>query len=93
MMKKTLFLLLIILGALKEINAQRINYMNTFSVMKDYITASIKMTENHPDGIVAKNVKSYYGKNASNIEYYTFVYDFSTKESYYCILDTASLIF
>ena len=93
MMKKTLFLLLIILGALKEINAQRINYFNTFSVMKDYITASIKMSENHPDGIVAKNVKSYYGKNASEIEYYTFVYDFSTKESYYCILDTASLIF
>lgn len=93
-MKKTLFLLLILLGVLKVNNAQqRISYMETFSVMKDYIAASVKMTKNHPNGIVAKNVKSYYGNNALEIEYYTFVFDFSTKESYYCVLDTASSIF
>ena len=92
-MKKTTILLLIIITTFKMVNAQGINYKDTFKTMKDFIIASKKMMDNHTDGIIAKNVKVYYGKDVSETEYYTFVYDFSTKSPYYCVLDTSLLDF
>lgn len=88
-MKKSLMLLLIVLGTLNTANAQRLNFGKTIKVMKDYIGASAEMMENHPSSIIAKNVHVFYGNNLSETEYYTFVYDFSTKNPYYCVLDTA----
>lgn len=92
-MKKNMILLLIIISTLKVVNAQSIPYKDTFKTIKDFMSASTKMMENHSDGIIAKNVKVYYGKDVSEIEYYTFVYDFSTKSPYYCVLDTSLLDF
>lgn len=89
MMKKHLILLLVLICAIVEVQAQHIDYVTTFKVMKDYMIASSEMIKNHPDGIVAKNVKVYYGQNASEIEYYSFVYNSSAKVPYYCVLDTA----
>lgn len=88
-MKKSLMLLLIVLGTLNTANAQRLNYGETIKVMKDYIGASAEMMKNHPSSIIAKNVHVFYGNNLSETECYTFVYDFSTKNPYYCVLDTA----
>lgn len=88
-MKKTTILLLIIISTLKMVNAQGINYKATFGTMKEFMIASKKMMENHKDGLVVKNVKVFYGNNASETENYTFVYDFSTKNPYYSVLDTS----
>lgn len=92
-MKKNLFLLLVLISTFKMGDAQSIPYKDTFKTMKDFINASVKMMNNHTDGIIAKNVTVYYGKDVSEIEYYTFVYDFSTKSPYYCVLDTSLLDF
>lgn len=75
------------------VHAQNINYKTTFKIMKDYMKASMEMMENHSDRVVAKNVKVYYGKNVSEIEYYTFVYDFSSDKPYYCVFDTSLMDF
>lgn len=92
-MKKFVILLLIFLNTFGTSNAQNINFKATIKVIKDYFYASSEMMKNHQDGIVAKNVKVYFGKNTSEIEYYTFIYDFSTKNPYYCVLDTALMDF
>ena len=92
-MKKIIFLILIIISTLSIVHAQNINYKTTFKIMKDYMKASMEMMKNHPDGVLAKKVKVYYGKNVSEIEYYTFVYDFSSEKPYYCVLDTSLLDF
>ena len=92
-MKKITILLLIIISTFKVSDAQSIPYKAVIKTMKDFMIASKKMMDNHTDGIVAKNVKVYYGKDVSEIEYYTFVYDFSTKNPYYCVLDTSLLDF
>ena len=92
-MKKNLFLLLVLISTFKMGEAQNIPYRTTFKTMKDFMSASINMMDNHKDGIIAKNVKVYYGKDVSETEYYTFVYDFSTKSPYYCVLDTSLLDF
>ena len=90
---KKLFLLLVLISTFKVGDAQSIPYKAVIKTMKDFMIASKKMMDNHTDGIVAKNVKVYYGKDVSEIEYYTFVYDFSTKNPYYCVLDTSLLDF
>ena len=90
---KKLFLLLVLISTFKVGDAQSIPYKAAIKTMKDFMIASKKMMDNHTDGIVAKNVKVYYGKDVSEIEYYTFVYDFSTKNPYYCVLDTSLLDF
>ena len=92
-MKKIIFLILIIISTLSIVHAQNINYKTTFKIMKDYMKASMEMMKNHPDGVLAKKVKVYYGKNVSEIEYYTFVYDFSSEKPYYCVLDTSLMDF
>lgn len=92
-MKKNLFLLLVLISTFKMGEAQNIPYRTTFKTMKDFMSASINMMDNHKNGIIAKNVKVYYGKDVSETEYYTFVYDFSTKSPYYCVLDTSLLDF
>ena len=92
-MKKITILLLIIISTFKVGDAQSIPYKAAIKTMKDFMIASKKMMDNHTDGIVAKNVKVYYGKDISETEYYTFVYDFSTKNPYYCVLDTSLLDF
>ena len=92
-MKKNTILLLIIISTFKVGDAQSIPYKAAIKTMKDFMIASKKMMDNHTDGIVAKNVKVYYGKDISETEYYTFVYDFSTKDPYYCVLDTSLLDF
>ncbi len=92
-MKKAMFLLLILFSTFKVVNSQRIPYKATFKTMKDFMSASVKMMKNHKDGIIAKNVKVCYGKDVAEIEYYTFVYDFSTKSPYYCVLDTSLMDF
>jgi len=92
-MKKNMILLLIIISTFKMVNAQGINYKDTFGTMKDFMRASVKMMEKHTDGIIVKNIKVFYGKNVSEIEYYTFVYDFSSKNPYYCVLDTSLMDF
>ena len=90
---KKLFLLLVLISTFKVGDAQSIPYKAVIKTMKDFMIASKKMMDNHTDGIVAKNVKVYYGKDVSETEYYTFVYDFSTKNPYYCVLDTSLLDF
>ena len=92
-MKKITILLLIIISTFKVGDAQSIPYKAAIKTMKDFMIASKKMMDNHTDGIVAKNVKVYYGKDVSETEHYTFVYDFSTKIPYYCVLDTSLLDF
>ena len=92
-MKKSLILLLIFFSVMSVTNAQRINYGTTFSIMKDYLGASVKMTKNHPDGIIAKSIKVYFGENVSEVEYYSFVYNLSAKVPYYCVLDTSIMDF
>ena len=92
-MKKNMILLLFIISTFKVVNAQSIPYKDTFKTMKDFTSASVKMMGNHTDGVIAKNVKVFYGKDVAEIEYYTFVYDFSTKSPYYCVLDTSLMDF
>lgn len=88
-MKKNMFLTLVLIGTLLRVEAQSIPYKDTFMTMKDFIKSSEIMMKNHTDGIIAKNVMVFYGKNVSEIENYTFVYDFSTKNPYYCVLDSS----
>lgn len=92
-MKKNMILLLFIISTFKVVNAQSIPYKDTFKTMKDFTSASVKMMGNHTDGVIAKNVMVFYGKDVAEIEYYTFVYDFSTKSPYYCVLDTSLMDF
>lgn len=92
-MKKTLILLLLVFCTLRITYAQQFSLKDTFKTAKIYFLASNEMMENHSDRVVAKNVKVYYGKNVSEIEYYTFVYDFSSDKPYYCVFDTSLMDF
>ena len=92
-MKRKIILLLIIISTTKAADAQRFTIKNTFNVMKGYVDASEEMAKNHNDSIIAKNVKVVFGKNLSETEEYTFIYDYSSNNPYYCVLDTSLMDF